>query len=187
MLWNLARMCWSNLPRAFRSCGTLLFPALSHLLISLHHRSMGSTSFQPTLSLLLCSQPLIFLIPFMAPSSSLTGTLTQKSYILLNGLNFSYFLMCGRFPKRLVLICFPCAVLYELLHYASNTIFDPYPAFLPELKSPEDQWIGGPTGKCPVIWVFCLGCFSQCASWCLQSLLFQFAAFMEQCNRFWLI
>lgn len=95
----------------------------------------------------------------MAPSSSLTGTLTQKSYILLNGLNFSYFLMSGRFPKRLVLICFPCAVLYELFLYASNTILDPYPSLLPELKCPEDQWIGGPTGRCLVIWVFCLGFF----------------------------
>lgn len=64
--------------------------------------------------------------------------------------------MCGRFPKRLVLICFPCAVLYELLHYASNTILDPYPSLLPELKSLEDQWIGVPSRKRPAIQVFCL-------------------------------
>lgn len=58
------------------------------------------------------------------------------------------------------------------LHYASNTILGPYPSLLPELERPEDRWVGDPTEKRLVVWVFCLGCFSQSASWCLQSSFF---------------
>lgn len=181
MLWNLARMCWSNLPRAFRSCGTLLFPALQFPpAYSLPHRSTGSTSLWATLRLLVPSNLWYSWYPSWLLRHHWLELSPQK--LLLNGLNFSYFLMSGCFSKHLVLICFPCGVLYELFHYASNTILDPYPFLLPELKRPEDRWVGDPTGKCLVVWVFCLGCFSQCASWCLQSSLFQFAALIEQCN-----
>ena len=89
----------------------------------------------------------------MAPSSSLAGTLPKKSYYWMVSISLSYVRM---FPKRLVLICFPCGVLYELFHYASNTILYPHPSLLPEPKDVEDRWIGDLTGKCLVVWV----CFS---------------------------
>jgi hypothetical protein len=105
--------------------------------------------------------------------SFVTGwNFTPKKKLLLNGLDFSSFLMFGCSSKHLVLICFSCGVLYEIFHYASNTILDPYPSLLPELERPEDRWVGDPTEKRFVVWVFCLGCFSQSASWCLQSSFF---------------
>lgn len=74
----------------------------------------------------------------MAPSSSLAGILPKKK-LLLNGLNFSYFLISGCLSKHLVLICFPCGVLYDVFHYASNTKLDPHPSLLPELQCPEEK------------------------------------------------
>lgn len=58
------------------------------------------------------------------------------------------------------------------------------PSLLSELERQEDRWVGDPTEKGLVVRVFCLGYFSQRASWCLQSPFFQFAALIKLATVF---
>lgn len=158
-------MYLSSLPRAFRSCGILLFPALFHLLILL---IIGPRVVQAYKLHYVCwSHPTSDILDTLHGSFVITGwNFTQKK-LLLNGLDFPLLLLCLDVSPNILLICFPCGALYELFHYASNTILGPYPSLLAELKRLEDR-IGDQTGRCLVVWVFCPGCFPPCASWRFQ-------------------